>query len=140
MSFGWSAGDIVAAIKLTSQVITSVQSVGGARDSFQELVSELHGLSRALNEIADLAATSPDVREIVALKFASCNCGGSLERFLERIRPFDASLGTNSTSRLKAAPRMVRWELLIKKDIPELRTCLAAHVGYINMRLGTTIL
>ena len=52
MSFGWGAGDIVAAINLVSKIIRSISSVGGAREHFQELESELGGLLKALNEIA----------------------------------------------------------------------------------------
>jgi hypothetical protein len=56
MSFGWSAGDIVAAINFVSKIIRSVSSVGGAREHFQELESELGGLLKALNEIAELTS------------------------------------------------------------------------------------
>jgi hypothetical protein len=140
MSFGWSAGDTFSAVKLINNIICSVQSTGGARDNFQELVTELHGLEKALIELDELAAMPGQVPEITALKFASCNCGAALERFYEKIRPFENSLGSKAQSTFKAAPRMVRWELLVRKDVPELRTFLVAHVGYLNMRLGTAML
>jgi hypothetical protein len=95
----------------------------------------------ALSEIASLASAQNQVPEIAALKFAACNCGTALERFHEKIRPFEESLGIATTKdKWKASPRMVRWELLIKKDVPELRTYLVAHVGDLNMRLSTAIL
>ncbi|TAQ86636.1 hypothetical protein B7494_g5061 [Chlorociboria aeruginascens] len=79
--------------------------------------------------------------EIVALKFAACLCTDTLERFHERFKPFDDSLGVGShTSRLKAVLRMVRWELPVKKDIPEFRSYLVVHVGSLNLRLSTTML
>ena len=46
MSFGWSAGDIVAAIRLVNRIITSFGNIGGSRKHFQELESELRDLSR----------------------------------------------------------------------------------------------
>ncbi|TVY17790.1 Protein VTS1 [Lachnellula arida] len=141
MSFGWSAGDIVAAISLVNKITKSVSSAGGARDHFQELETELKGLSRALCEISDLANAPDQIPEIVALKFAACLCEDTLKRFYEKILPFDESLGSGSkTSRLKATPRMVRWELLVKKDVPEFRTYLVAHVGSLNLRLNTVLL
>jgi hypothetical protein len=141
MSFGWSAGDIVAAINLVNKIIKSVSSVGGAREHFQELESELGGLSKALNEIAELARLPGQIPEIVALKYAACLCEDTLKSFYEKIRPFDATLGAASrTSKAKAAPRMVRWELLVKKDIPEFRSYLVAHVGALNLRLSTAAL
>jgi hypothetical protein len=140
-SFGWSAGDIVATINLVNRV---VQCIGGAHDArvhFQELLSELQGLSRALSEISELTRIPGQTPEIQALKFASCSCGETLQRFYEKIRPFEDTLGAASTqSKLKAVPRMVRWELLIKKDVPELRSYLVAHVGSLNLRLSTALL
>jgi hypothetical protein len=143
MSFGWSVGDIVAAISLVNRIITCVGNIGGSREHFQELESELRGLSRALNEISELARKPDQISDIVALKFAACLCGDTLERFYERIKPFDASLGATApkgASRMNAVPRMVRWELLLKKDIPEFRSYLAAHVGSLTLRLNTAML
>jgi len=109
MSFGWSAGDIVAAINLVNKIIKSVSSVGGAREHFQELESELDGLLKALNEIGELSSLPEQIPEIIALKYAACLCEETLKRFYEKIKPFDAALGAASrSSRLKAAPRMVR--------------------------------
>jgi hypothetical protein len=142
MSFGWSAGDVLSGVKLLINIISSLQDANGARTHFQELESELQGLSRALCEIANLADGSPEqIPEIRALKFVACSCEGTLRRFYEKIRPFEGSLGAQSVrGKVRAAPRMVRWELLMKKEIPELRTYLVAHVGYLNMRLGVAMM
>ena len=141
MSFGWSAGDIVAAIQFINKLILCVSSTAGSREDFQELESELQGLQRALKSIDTLANEPGQIPEIVALKFVACSCEDTLKRFHERIKPFDESLGVQSKkSVLKAAPRMVRWELLVKNDLPEFRTYLSAHVGYLNLRLNTALL
>jgi hypothetical protein len=140
-SFGWSAGDIVATLLLVNRVITCISGAHNARDHFQELLSELRGLSRALDEISKLTQVPGQTPEIQALKFAACSCRETLQRFYEKIRPFEDSLGVASRqSKVKAVPRMVRWELLIKKDVPELRTYLVAHVGSLNLRLSTALL
>ncbi|KAE9365757.1 hypothetical protein N431DRAFT_472352 [Stipitochalara longipes BDJ] len=118
MSLGWSTGDVLSGVKLLVDILSSLKDANGSRTRFQELESELQGLSRAMSEIAHLA-------------------DGTLKRFYEKIKPFEASLGTQSVSgKVKAAPRMVRLGLLMEKEIPELRTYLAAHVGYLNMRLS----
>lgn len=141
MAFGWSAGDIISAISLVNKIINCVSNTGGAREHFQELDTELRSLLRALYEISALTSIPDQVPEIVALKFAACLCGDTLNRFFEKIKPFDESLGAASKrSKSKAAPRMVRWELLVKKDIPEFRTYLVAHVGSLNLRLSTALL
>jgi hypothetical protein len=138
MSFGWSAGDVIAAIDLVIKIIKSVDSAGGAREHFQELQSELSALMRALNEISDLTSLPGQIPEIVALKFAACLCEDTLKRFYQKIKPFDATLGGQSqSSKLSAAPRMVRWELLVRKEIPEFRSYLVAYAGSLNLRLST---
>lgn len=141
MTFGWSAGDIVAAISLVNRITKSVSSAGGARNHFQELETELRGLSRAFCEISDLANAPNQMPEIVALRFAACVCEDALKRFYEKILPFDESLGRGSSiSKLKATPRMARWELLITKEVPEFRTYLVAHVGSLDLRLNIVLL
>jgi hypothetical protein len=88
-----------------------------------------------------LAKSSSDMPEISALKFASSACGDTLQRFYDKIKPFKESLSNVSTKgKVRAAPRMVRWELLVKKEIPELRSYLVAHVGYLNLQLSTALL
>ena len=79
MSFGWSAGDISAAIQLVNRIISSVSNIGGSRDDFQELQTELEGLRRALYEISQLAAQPGQIPEIVALKFAARLCEDTLK-------------------------------------------------------------
>lgn len=140
-SFGWSAGDIVATIALVNRLITCIGGAHNARDHFQELLSELQGLSRALDELSQLTQIPGQIPEIQALKFAACSCGETLQRFYEKIQPFEDSLGAvPRQSKVKAVPRMVRWELLIKKDVPELRIYLVARVGSLNLRLSTALL
>lgn len=143
MSFGWSAGDIVAAANLVNRIIKSVGNVGGSQEHFQELETELLSLSKALHEICVLTSEPGQIPEIVALKFVACLCEDTLKRFYEKIKPFDdtLSIGAESCTRKgKAVPKMVRWELLVKKDIPELRSYLVAHVGSLTLRLNTALL
>lgn len=141
MSFGWSAGDIVSSINLVNRIARCLGGVKGARSHFRELDSELTGLKNALQEISDLSDLPQQSPEIIALKFAACSCEGTLQTFYDKILPFASSLGDGSKiSKFKAAPKMVRWELLIKKDIPELRSYLVAHVGYLNLRMSSAVL
>jgi hypothetical protein len=87
MSFGWSAGDIVAAIRLVNRIITSFGNIGGSREHFQELESELRGLSRALNEISELAGIPGQIPDIVALKFALASAETLWRDFMGGLSP-----------------------------------------------------
>lgn len=141
MSFGWSAGDVVSAIQLIHSIVSSLRSTSGAREQFQELETELFGLKSALKRVEALTKNADAEPEIQALEFVALYCTETLQRFYKKIQPFEESLGSeHRKSRLKAAPRMVRWELLIKKDLPELREYLVAHVGYLNLELNAASL
>lgn len=48
MSFGWSAGDIAAAVTLVCKLIQAVDSVDGAAGNYREAVSFLRDLNRTL--------------------------------------------------------------------------------------------
>ncbi|KAJ6016553.1 hypothetical protein N7540_011144 [Penicillium herquei] len=125
MSFGWSAGDIASAVKLVKSIISSLNNTTGAREEFRELESELLGLESALERIDSLTLPACQLPEIQVLKFVTCSCIGTLERFHKRVQPFEGSLSAQSKmKKLRAAPRMVRWELLLKKDLPDLRQYL----------------
>ncbi|KAJ5702298.1 hypothetical protein N7488_009846 [Penicillium malachiteum] len=109
MSFGWSAGDVAGAVKLIHSIVSSLRNTSGAREQFQELESELFGLERALKRIDSLTQPASSLNEIQALKFVSLHCVDSLQRFHNKIKPFENSLGSQSQiSRVQAAPRMVR--------------------------------
>jgi hypothetical protein len=92
-SFGWSAGDIIAAINLVNRIRQCLCGANDAREHFQELDAELQGLSRSLDEISALSHMPGQIPEIEALKFASCLCYETLQRFYTKIRPFEDALG-----------------------------------------------
>ena len=60
MSFGWSAGDIVAALKLLHQISSAVRESGGASSEFQDTLSFLYTLSQTLQHLNALQATPLD--------------------------------------------------------------------------------
>ena len=108
MSFGWSAGDLVSTVKLITSIITSLHHTRGSASYFQELELELQGLQRPLIEIDGLTGDNDQIPEICALKFASCGCKETLERFWEKLKPFEESLGASKakgSGDWKAAPR-----------------------------------
>jgi hypothetical protein len=147
MSFPFHTNDIRSTLNLITTIITFLHRTftSASHTQFQSLVQELQALQRSLTEIDALAGDETQIPEISALRFASCGCRETLERFWERLRPFEDVLGEGVGKRdakgaWKKAPRMVRWELLVRKEVPELRTYLVAHVGSLNLRLSTALL
>jgi hypothetical protein len=58
MSFGWSVGDILAAISLVIGIAESLHEVGGAKSDYQATIDSLEGLLSALKFI-DQAGNLP---------------------------------------------------------------------------------
>jgi hypothetical protein len=100
---------------LPTNIITSLRHTQGSASHFQELELELQTLRRALIEIDMLTKEASQIPEICAPKFASCGCRETLERFWERARLLEESLGWGVW---KAARKMTRWEFLVKKEVP----------------------
>jgi hypothetical protein len=54
MSFGFSVGDFIAVGKLIGEIISSLQTIGGAKSEYQELIREFDSLHTALRSLAQL--------------------------------------------------------------------------------------
>src|ERR1700738_2095527 len=109
MSFGWSAGDIVAALKLVQQIGSALNDSGGASSEFQDTLSFLQTLSRTLQHLNSLHVTplDPDLAENLR---EQCNhIRVPLQAFLDDAgRRFEPALGVNSRrNRIFAAPRKI---------------------------------
>ena len=54
MSFGFSVGDFLAVGKLILDITKSLQSVGGAKSEYQEVIRQLKILNNALQQLHQL--------------------------------------------------------------------------------------
>jgi hypothetical protein len=136
MSFGFSIGDFVAVGKLVSDIVSSLQSVGGAKSEYQELVSEFQSLRAALCHLDQLESRASDPSKVQAIKCAALSCRYPLENFLAKIRKYEASLGPRGQSKVgKTATDKLRWMFGDKHDIKQLQTYLNIHIGTINLML-----
>ncbi|KAH7416629.1 hypothetical protein BKA64DRAFT_717529 [Cadophora sp. MPI-SDFR-AT-0126] len=81
MSFGWSAGDVIAGITFLTQVYQSLDNSKGGKASYSELIRELSGLQNALHRIEKLGAK-------LLLNEAVLNCQKCIDGFVEQIKKF----------------------------------------------------
>ena len=97
MSFGWSVGDIVAALKLLHQVGVALKDSGGASSGFQDTYSFLQTLSRTLQHLNALQYTSLDPGLAEDLREQCGHIWMPLKAFLEDMKGrFEGRLGENS--------------------------------------------
>jgi hypothetical protein len=135
MTFGFSVGDVISVGKLISEIVSSLQSIGGAKSEYQELTRELHLLVTALRNLDRLEGEASDSRNVDSIKYVILSCRHTLEGFL-RIRGYEKSLGIRSGSHpVIATADKLRWTFSRKEEITRLQTYLNMRIGTINMML-----
>lgn len=133
MSFGFSAGDFVAAVKIIADLITCLKDVGGSRDDYQELIRELESLDRTLKHIDTIS--DPRANRV---KCAALMCRHPLEEYLQKVQKYSRSLGLSHTANKAIGyTRSAQWMLTEKNEARRLRTYLSLHIGSIDMSLAT---
>ena len=93
MSFGFSAGDFIAASQLIAGIISSLKESGGSKSEYQGLVRHLANLDHTLKHLDTLKGSRVD-----SIKCAALPCRYQLDAFFQSIRPYDKSLGIGSTA------------------------------------------
>jgi hypothetical protein len=128
MSFGWSAGDLVAALKLLHQIGSALRDSGGASSDFQETISFFQTLSRALEHLNVLRSKPLDPEIAEQLREQCDHIRVPLVTFLEDVGgKFELSLGAKSRrNKLFAAPRMIQWALSTSKKVKRLQVPMAS--------------
>jgi hypothetical protein len=137
MSVGFSVGDFIAIGKLIGDVTTCLQSAGGARSEYQELIKEFESLNAALRHLDRLDNSTNAPTRLDAIRCAALSCRLPLEEFLVKARKYEKSLGIwNKSHTVKSTTDKLRWTFGLKDDIKRLQTYLNVHIGTINILLA----
>ena len=123
MSFGWSAGDIVAALNLLHKVVLALKDAGGASSDYQDVSSFLNVLTVTLQHLKVLQAAPLNLDLAKSLRDLCEQVQGPLTSFCERIRTsFERDLGADSTRlKLLTASRKLQWAFSTSKKVKDLR-------------------
>lgn len=138
MSFGFSAGDFITIATLIKNIVSALSTSSTAE--YHELLLELHGLQRALNEIEHLNGPPSQELAINAVKVAALICQYPLTDFASKLKKYeglDQNIKTNDESRVKTWRLKLQWGFTMEEEVQKLRAYLMAHVGSLNMRLTT---
>lgn len=118
MSFGWSAGDIVAALQATHSLYDALDGYKGVSEEYREAVSFLRSLTRTLEPLSTLTAWSAypaygeEIKQQVALiREPVCV-------FLRDVIKFEPSLGEKARKgRRRGIVRKLQWYLDTSRDV-----------------------
>ena len=119
MSFGWSAGDIVAAIDTFITIGKALKDSGGSKSEYQASVQFLESVHKTLAGILFIVENNPDlpceanlIEQVDIVKAAVGN-------FDKKIAKYKPSLGVDSTRRrLRTVPREI--QLALSSSVKEL--------------------
>ncbi|KAK4215762.1 hypothetical protein QBC37DRAFT_457879 [Rhypophila decipiens] len=136
MSFGWSAGDIAAAIKLAHRVYDALDSCHGAKKEYREETSFLKELIQTLEPLKSFTAWGAhpvygkDIIDRVAFMKEP------VENMLQEIVKLEASLGAGSKSgRHRNVLPKLEWHFRISKRVLDLRTQIGGHMRILDSLL-----
>ena len=137
VGFGFSMGDLFAALKIIKDSFEAVNDKKGAAADYANLTSEIGSLWDGLEAVEEIQS-DPDLSEkqIAAIKRAVSACYESLESFLVSISDYQPHLATSSSG-FASNYRKIRWALCKKDDVAKFRAQLGRHISSINMLLIT---
>ena len=137
MPFGVSVGDVIACAGLVKDLVKSLEKGRGSSAVYQELITELYILERALILIKKLNLDEgSEAKPLVERAVTSCQ--GSISRFLQKNHKFAPHLRNGgSSSSWKDALKKMQWALFRSEDVATFRTEINSHIGSINALLST---
>lgn len=134
MSFGWSAGDIIAAGTFVFQVAQALDDVDGAAKEFRDASSFLHQLISALKPLETFAALesrpaykSDIEREVRLIR-------KPVESFIndEDVKNLQKNLGVARDSRFRNVHSKLRWHFSTSKKALALQKEVDMHLRVID--------
>ncbi|OAL38172.1 hypothetical protein AYO20_02624 [Fonsecaea nubica] len=127
--FGFSVGDFVAVMQLTSKIISSLKGAGGSASEYQHAVVELESLKRLLERVTKLTITEDNAVQVNALRGLALACEPCLQEFYQKLRSYEASIGPYAPrGRLKGAFHKVKWAFLGSEEFSQFRKFIAMKI------------
>jgi hypothetical protein len=123
MSFGWSAGDIVAAVNTLVKVRKALKQSGGAAAEYQEAVTFLTALGKTLSGLQVVLKNNPGLEWEAGLLEQANTLTSSVEDFKKKIAKYDLSLGAD-TERRKARRIAREVQFALSDRVKELRIAI----------------
>ncbi|CZR68162.1 uncharacterized protein PAC_18061 [Phialocephala subalpina] len=138
MSFGWSAGDIIATLKLLHQIGSALKDSGGASSEYQDTQSFFKCLSGTLQLLHGLQSTPIDPYLALNLREQCDHIRVPLQAFLGDVgKRFEPALGSDSKRKaIFASPRKIQWALSDSKKVKTLQARLAVPMAAVGILLG----
>ncbi|KAF2491804.1 hypothetical protein BU16DRAFT_594919 [Lophium mytilinum] len=138
IGFGFSVGDFLAALKLTSTVIDALRSSSCSGTQYRELLHELYTLESALLRVKRVELHDSQNAERIALQQAAAQCQRTIDGFWDKAAKYQPHLRTGgSGKRTKDGWMKMKWAVCKKEDLETFKADLRGHTGAIEVLLLT---
>ncbi|KAE8454415.1 hypothetical protein EG329_000037 [Mollisiaceae sp. DMI_Dod_QoI] len=135
-AFGFSFGDIVAAIKILNDIRKALRDTGGAKDEFQNVQIELQHLEILLEHLnRGTWSHSGDAGHLNAIKGMASTCQVPLREFLTKIEKYGLQFKELESHRgkLRTQGKKVQWAISMKEEVEKFRAIIVAKVATITL-------
>lgn len=133
VGFGFSFGDFVQGISILIDLYKALDDVHGAPKEIRMLRTELDILNAALNAIDQCNLERTDQYHDTATKAVE-DCLKAVKKFREKVAKY---LELDEIHQgVRKAWRKVKWALVRKEDVDELRTQLGAQISALHLLLS----
>jgi molecular chaperone DnaK (HSP70) len=123
MSFGWSAGDIVAGISTMVKVGKALKQSGGAASEYQGTVAFLTSVKTTLRGLEVIVTNNSDLTWKDELVEQAGLLKSAVDDFRKQVDKYDLSLGSESERRkARRIPKEIQFAL--SEKIKELRVAI----------------
>jgi len=143
-AFGFSFGDMVAAIKILNDVRTALRETGGSRDEFQQVLVDLQRLEIILEQLNRGAwSHEGDAGHFNAIKGMASTCQVPLRELLTKIEKYKIMQAQESgglRAKLKGEARKVQWAVTMKEEVEKFRAVIVAKIVTLSLLIQPHIL
>ncbi|KAF6809784.1 hypothetical protein CSOJ01_06719 [Colletotrichum sojae] len=141
MSFGWSAGDILAALKALKDVYDLLDDFNGAAGDYREATAFLKSLTQTLEQLATFThwdaypSYGDEIRaEVGFIKVP-------IQLFLRNVKKYEPSLGNPAKSgRLHGIIPKMKWHFICSKEVVALKKTIDSRLQILNSLIQRLIL
>lgn len=114
MSFGWSAGDVVAGVQLFVKIGKALMETGGSKSEYQDAADFMESVSRIITGLQKIRDDDPQLNWEEGLVAQSNIVMSAVRAFKDKtnIDRYEKSLGTSSQrSKVQTIGREIQFEL-----------------------------
>lgn len=119
------------------KVSKALKETGGAATEYQQVVIELEGLKKVLQQLEAFEPTEDNARHVNAIRGMALACQLPLRDFMVKLEKYEASLGPFADRKsFRGVGRKARWATAFSADVEKLRAMVAAKNTSINLLLA----